>query len=489
MVRKKSVALSAEKTLDTEAICYRGVRDLAAAIQRRTISPVEVVEAYLKRIEELNPRLSAYLTLTVNSALEEAKRAEVEIAAGRWRGPLHGIPYGAKDIFETAGVRTTHGSSFFRDFVPERDAECITRLRNAGAIMLGKTLTHEFAAATTTVNPHYGTARNPWNLDCITGGSSGGSAAAVAAGLCAFALGSDTGGSIRNPAALCGIVGFKPTHGRVSLVGVCPNVMTFDHVGPMTSSARDAALVLQALAGHDRRDPASRDVAVPDYTAGWEHGVRGLRLALCPDFYMNAEVDVEVDRAFTEAVRVLRSLGAKVESMSFLNGKRLTELFPAISGPEFAEFHRPFFEKNPDGYGTSVRERLEWSLKITADEYVRALRERELLRREVAGFFRSADALILPSMPCAAAPISSLMAKVNGRDQPCMWIHRPFQSPHNLTGCPAVSLPMGFNREGMPLSLQIVGPEWSEGRVLAIANAYEEATPELRTKRPPCGGT
>lgn len=475
--------------MNTETLCYRGVHDLAADIRRRTISPVKVVEAYLNRIEELNPRLSAYLTLTGDSALEEAKRAEVEIAAGQWRGPLHGIPFGAKDIFETAGVRTTHGSSFFRDFVPERDAECITRLRNAGAIMLGKTLTHEFAAATTTINPHYGTARNPWNLDCITGGSSGGSAAAVAAGLCAFALGSDTGGSIRNPAALCGIVGFKPTHGRVSLVGVCPNVLTFDHVGPMTLTARDAALVLQALAGHDRRDAASRDVAVPDYTAGWEHGVRGLRLVLCPDFYMNAEVDGEVDRAFAEAVRVFRSLGAKIETVSFPHGKRLTELFPAISGPEFAEFHRPFFEKNPDGYGTSVRERLEWSFKITADEYVRGLRERELLRREVAEFFRSADALILPSMPCAAAPISSLMAKVNGKDQPCMWIHRPFQSPHNLTGCPAVSLPMGFNREGMPLSLQIVGPEWSEGRVLAIANAYEEATPEFRTKRPPCGGT
>lgn len=474
---------------DTETLCYRSAHDLAANIRCREISPVEVVETYLRRIEELNPRLSAYLTLTGDSALEEAKRAEIEIAVGRWRGPLHGIPFGAKDIFETAGVRTTHGSSFFPNFIPERDAESVSRLRNAGAIMLGKTLTHEFAAATTTINPHYGTARNPWNLDCITGGSSGGSAAAVAAGLCAFALGSDTGGSIRNPAALCGVVGFKPTHGRVSLVGVCPNVMTFDHVGPLTSSARDAALVLQALAGYDPRDAASRDAPVPDYTAGWEQGVRGLRLVLCPDFYMNAEVDGEVDRAFAEAVRVLRSLGAKIETVPFANGKRLTELFPAISGPEFAEFHRPFYERNPAGYGTSVRERLEWSLKITSDEYVRGLRERELLRREVAEFFRTADALILPSMPCTAAPIATLMARVNGKDRACMWIHRPFQSPHNLTGCPAVSLPMGFDRKGMPLSLQIVGPEWSEGRVLGIANAYEEATPELRTRRPPCAGS
>jgi aspartyl-tRNA(Asn)/glutamyl-tRNA(Gln) amidotransferase subunit A len=475
--------------MGTDDLCYRGVHDLAARIKRREVSPVEVTDAYLRRIEALNPRLSAYLTLTADSALDEARRAEAEIAGGRWRGPLHGIPYGAKDVIETKGVRTTHGSSFFRDFVPERDAECIARLRSAGAILLGKTLTHEFAAATTTINPHYGTARNPWNLDCITGGSSGGSAAAVAAGLCAFALGSDTGGSIRNPAALCGVVGLKPTHGRASLVGVCPNVMTFDHLGAITLSARDAALVLHTLAGYDPRDPVSRDVPVPDFMEGWEQGVRGMRLALCPDFYMNAEVDGEVDRAFSDAVRVFRSLGATVETVSFASGKRLTELFPAISGPEFAEFHRPFYEKNPGGYGDSVRERLEWSLKISSDEYVRGLRERELLRREVAGFFRGVDALLLPSMPCAAPRIESLMAKVNGKAYPCTWIHRPFQSPHNLTGCPAVSLPMGFDREGMPLSLQIVGPEWSDGRILGIASAYEEATPEIRARRAPCTGS
>ena len=472
--------------MKTETLCYLGIHDLAGRIQQGEISPVEALEAYMRRIEALNPRLSAFLTLTGDRALEEAKRAEAEIAAGRFRGPLHGIPYGVKDIIETAGVRTTHGSSFFRDFLPPGDAECISRLRRAGAIMLGKTLTHEFAAATTTINPHFGTARNPWNPDRITGGSSGGSAAAVAAGLCAFALGSDTGGSIRNPAALCGIVGLKPTHGRASLVGICPNVLTFDHLGPMTRTARDAALVLQALAGHDPRDPASRDVPVPDYTADWECGVRGLRLVLCPDFYMNAEVDMEVERAFSEVVGVFRDLGATVETISFPGGERLTELFVPIAGPEFAEFHRPFFEKNPEGYGADVRERLAWSFKVTVDEYVRGLRKREILRREVADFFLGVDALLLPSMPCTAAPIETLMARVNGKEHHCMWIHRPFLGPHNVTGCPAVSLPMGFDRDGMPLSLQIVGPEWSEGRILAIANAYEEATPELRTGRPPC---
>jgi aspartyl-tRNA(Asn)/glutamyl-tRNA(Gln) amidotransferase subunit A len=415
--------------------------------------------------------LSAFLTLTGDRALEEARRAEAEIAAGRWRGPLHGVPYGAKDIIDTAGIRTTHGSSFFSDHVPTADAECITRLRRAGAILLGKTLTHEFASATTTINPHYGTARNPWKLDRITGGSSGGSAAAVAAGLCPFALGSDTGGSIRNPAALCGIVGLKPTHGRVSLTGVCPNVLTFDHLGPMTRTMRDAALVLQALAGYDPRDCTSREVPVPDYTANWERGVRGLRLVLCPAFYANAEVDREVEHAFESAVRVFKDLGATVETVPFGQGDRVIELFRAIAGPEYSEFHRPFFEKNPEGYGADVRERLAWSFQISSDQYVRGLREREILRREMAAFFRGADAFLLPSMPCAASPIATLKARINGKEHDGVWIHRPFQSTHNLTGCPAVAVPMGFDQEGLPLSLQIVGSEWGEARLLAVGHA------------------
>jgi aspartyl-tRNA(Asn)/glutamyl-tRNA(Gln) amidotransferase subunit A len=468
-------------------LCHLGVHDLAGRIRQREISPVEVVEAHLRRVEALNPRLSAFFTVTADRALEEARRAEAEIAAGRWRGPLHGVPYGAKDIIETAGVLTTHGSSFFRDHVPAEDAECIVRLRRARAILLGKTLTHEFASAATTINPHYGTARNPWKLDRITGGSSGGSAAAVAAGLCPFALGSDTGGSIRNPAALCGIVGLKPTHGRVSLTGVCPNVLTFDHLGPMTRTARDAALVLQALAGYDPRDCTSRDAPVPDYLASWDRGVRGLRLVLCPDFHAHAEVDGEVQRALDEAVRVFRELGATVETVPFAHGSRFNEVFRTVAGAEYAEFHRPFFEKDPDGYGTDVRERLAWSFEITSDQYVRGLRERELLRREIAAFFRGADALLQPSMPCTAAPIATLKARVNGREHDAPWIHRPFLSSHNLTGCPAVSVPMGLGSDGLPLSLQIVGPEWSEARILAVAHAYEEATPEIRARRPECG--
>jgi len=472
--------------MDSETLCYLSVHELMQHYRRRELSPVEVIDAHLQRIAALNPALSAYLTVTAEQARQEAKAAEADFVGGRVRGPLHGIPYGAKDIIETANIRTTHGSSFFRDHIPASDADCIVRLRNAGAILLGKCLTHEFAAATTTVNPHFGAAHNPWDIDRITGGSSGGSAAGVAAGLCTFALGSDTGGSIRNPAALCGVVGLKPTHGRTSLTGVCPNVMTFDHLGTLTRTSRDAASVLQTLAGYDARDAASRDEPVPDYSTGWRSDLRGCRLALCPDFYMNSEIDAEVDRAFKETLRVLQHLGATIETRAFPNGHRLTELFPPIAGPEFAEFHRPFFEKDPAGYGADVSERLAWSFKITSDEYVRGLRERELVRREVSDFFQGVDALVLPSMPCTAAPIATLKARVNGAEYPCLWIHRPFQSPHNVTGCPAVSLPMGFDSEGLPLSLQIVGPEWSESRILAIADVYEHATPDLRSMRPPC---
>ena len=469
-----------------ETLCFLSLSELAERIRKREVSPVEVVEAHLRQIEALNPKLFAFITVTAEPARRDAKMAEAEIVAGRYRGPLHGIPYGAKDIFNTAGVRTTNGSSFFRDHVPAEDAESVARLRRAGAILLGKCHTHEFAAAPTTINPHYGTTRNPWNLERIVGGSSGGSAAAVAAGLCPAALGSDTGASIRLPAALCGIVGLKPTHGRVSLTGVCPNTLSFDHVGPMARTARDAALTLQAMAGYDPRDAMSRDVPVPDFSAKIGAGVRGTRIGLCPDFSNHIEVDAAVAEAFEAAVRVFRSLGARVETVAFPHYERMARAMLAILGAEFAEFHRPFYEKNPDGYGKDVRERLEGAFKTTLDEYVRALRERELLRREVAALFTQVDALILPSTACTAASIETLMAKLNGKDVNAVWINRPLQTPHNLTGCPAVAVPMGFSREGLPLSLQIVGPQWGEAEVLGIAHAYEEATPEIRARRPPC---
>ncbi len=467
-------------------LCFLSLHDLSVRIRNRDLSPLEVLEALLRRIGSVNPKVFAFLEVTAESAREQAKRAESEISAGRLLGPLHGIPYGAKDIINTAGIRTTHGSSFFREHVPAEDAECVARLKRAGAILMGKCNTHEFAAATTTVNPHYGTTHNPWNLERIAGGSSGGSAAAVAAGMCPGALGTDTGSSIRAPAALCGIVGLKPTHGRVSLSGVCPNTPSMDHIGPMTRTVRDAALMLQGMAGYDPLDAMSRDVPVPDFSGKIEEGVRGTLVGLCPDFYEHAEVDAEVTVAFERAVEVFRGLGAKVETVSFPHFGRIHRAIWSILGAEFAEFHRPFYEKNPDGYGEDVRARLERAFETKLDDYVSALRERELLRREAATLLGKVSVIILPTTPCATPPIETLLAKVNGKDREYLWINIPFTTPHNLTGCPALSLPMGFSGDGLPLSLQIVGRHWEEGDLLRIAHAYERATPELRAGRPPC---
>jgi len=470
-----------------DALCDLSVFELSGKIKNRSLSPAEIVEVLLGRIEALNEEYLGFLTVTGELAMEEARRAGDEIAAGRYRGPLHGIPYGAKDIIDTAGIRTTNGSSFHRDNVPAEDAEVIARLKRAGAILIGKTHTHEFAAASTTINPHWGTSHNPWNPDRIVGGSSGGSAAAVSAGMIPAALGTDTGGSVRTPAAFCGIVGLKPTHGRVSIRGICPNVLSLDHCGPMTRSAKDAAMFLNVMAGFDPLDSKTRDVSVPDYTEGIDKGVAGSRIFICPDFYSNSEVDSEILEAFARAAMVFRDLGANIEEVSFPNAGRFGELFPKIAGPEFAAFHRPYYEENPDGYGDDVRERYEWSAQIPLDDYVHAMRERVLLRREAAAFLKDADAMIMPSVPCAAPPIETLMAEMNGRDLPFSYLHRPFLSCHNMTGCPSLVVPMGLNKIGLPLSLDIVTAPWREAAALRCAHAYESATPEIRALRPPVG--
>ncbi|MFC1580842.1 amidase [Thermodesulfobacteriota bacterium] len=468
-----------------EGLCYASLGELSEGIRKGEVSPVEVTEAHLGRIESLNPELFAFITVTADQAMDAARVAEEEVNAGQWRGPMHGIPFGVKDIVDTAGVLTTNGSSFHRDNVPVEDAEIVRRLKSAGGILLGKTHTHEFAAAATTINPHYGTTRNPWDRECIVGGSSGGSAAAVAAGMCRAAIGTDTGGSIRGPAGLCGIVGLKPTLGRVGLRGICPNVPSFDHPGPMTASAYDAGLMLQALAGFDPLDPMSRDMPVPEYNTEIDNGVKGFKILLCPDFYANTEVDAQVQNALDGAVAVFRDLGAQVEEVSFPYYHPLMDLWRAVAGPEFAEFHRPFFKENPGGYGEDVKDRIGWSLQVTLDEYVRGLRDLELMRREAKKFFKGVHALITPALPCVAPPIDTLVTRINGREVPYDFPHRPFLTVHNITGFPALVTPMGFSREGMPLSLQIVGGPWQEATILRVAHAYEQATPELRSSRPP----
>ncbi|MDA0999060.1 MAG: amidase [bacterium] len=466
---------------------YAPVHELARRIAGKEITPLDVVEANLERIGEANEKVLGFIMVTADQARAEARKAGEEIAAGGAKSPLHGIPFGLKDIIDTAGVCTTYGSSFFKDRVPEADAFAVAGLKKAGAILLGKCHTQEFASGPLSHNPHLGTARNPWDLTRITGGSSTGSAASVAAGMVPAALGTDTGSSIRGPACHCGIVGLKPTHGRVSLSGVCPNTLSYDHVGPMVRTVRDAALVLQAIAGYDPRDPYSRDVPVPDFSANLGKGVKGLHLGLCPDLCENAEVDAEIQLAFDRAVGVLRALGAKVETLPFPDAKRIREVGEAILAHEFLEFHRPMYTKDPDGYGDFTRKRIEARIgKEDPDVYIRAQRQRELLRREVQALFEKADVILTPTLPCIAPLNDTLKTKVNGKEiDYSLSVTQPFLTHQNMTGFPALAVPMGFSEEGLPMSIQFIGPPWEEARVLRAGHAFEQATPELRSRRPP----
>jgi aspartyl-tRNA(Asn)/glutamyl-tRNA(Gln) amidotransferase subunit A len=464
-------------------LCFLSIAELASLMRARTVSAAEVTEAHLARIERLNPTLNAFVTVMAAEAREAARRADLELKAGRWRGPLHGVPIGIKDIFDTAGVRTTHGSSFYRDNVPSVDAEAVCRLKGAGAVPIGKCNTHEFAAGSTTNNPWYGPTRNPWALDRSPGGSSGGSGAAVAAFLCPGATGSDTGGSIRGPAACCGIVGLKPTYGRVSIRGIYPNAVSLDHAGPLTRTARDAGLLLGAMAGYDHHDPTSADVPVPDFTAAIEAGVGGLRLALCPDLHF-MELDAAVTRALDAATRVFSGLGAKIETIGFPLASEVQPTREALSRGEFLALHRERFAAHPEGYGADLHPRFAEGVRITLDDYVRGCRMREALRREFDEILRVVDAIVLPVAPCEAPLIATGASRVNGKDV-TFASGLAMRQVLNVVGLPAVAVPIGFGEAGLPLSMQIVGPAWAEAQILRIAHAYEVATPDLRRLRPP----
>ena len=463
-------------------LCFLSIAEVSSLMRARTVSPVEVTEAHLARIERLNPTLNAFVTVMATEAREAAKRAESEIREGRWRGPLHGVPIGVKDIFDTAGVRTTNGSSFYRDHVPTTDADSIRRLKDAGAVVIGKCNTHEFAAGSTTNNPWYGATRNPWALDRSPGGSSGGSGAAVAAFLCPGATGSDTGGSIRGPAAWCGIVGLKPTYGRVSIRGIYPNSVSLDHAGPMTRTARDAGLMLGAMAGYDRHDPTCVDMPVPDFTAGIDAGVSGMRLAVCPDLHL-LELDRTVARALDDAVRVFGGLGAKSETVGFSLASQVQPTREAISRGEFLELHRERFAAHPEGYGKDLHPRFAEGRRLSVDDYVRACRMREAIRREFDEILRSVDAIVLPVDPSEAPLIATGASRVNGKDV-ILTSGTSLRPVVNIAGLPSVALPIGFGENGLPLSMQLVGPAWGEAKILRIAHAYEVATPEIRRRRP-----
>ena len=447
------------------------ISEAAKLLAGREISPVELVQAHLARIEQVNPRLNAYITLTSELALKQAQRAEKDIQRGEYKGPLHGIPLALKDLFETGGVRTTAGSSFFADYVPDLDAACVERLKSAGAVLLGKLNMHEIALGVTNENPYFGDCRNPWDERCITGGSSGGNAAALAAGLCMGALGSDTGGSIRIPSALCGVVGLKPTRGRVSLRGVIPLSWNLDHAGPMARTAGDAALLLQAVAGYDPADPWSQDLPVENYTAQLGQGVQGWRIALADDEYFTQPdvVDAEVLEAVRHAARMFEVLGAQVETLPFPGAREAALANGLMTTSDAAAFHRQRLAEHPEGFGVDVRTRLQTGAAYSSSDYAFARRMQIVLQRQFKHFLDTFDLLLTPTVPIPAAQRGSADAVERARTL------TRFTAPFNLTGLPAISIPCGFTKAGLPIGLQLVARPWAEAKLLRSAQAYEQA--------------
>ena len=444
--------------------------EAADLLKRRQISPVELTQAHLERIQLLDRHLNSFLTLTPEFALQQARQAEEEIQHGSYKGTLHGIPLALKDLYETRGIRTTAGSTFFADYIPETDAVVVQKLVEAGAIILGKLNMHEMALGVTTENPHYGDCCNPWDLSRITGGSSGGSAAALAAGLCMGALGTDTGGSIRIPAALCGVVGLKPTYGRVSLRGVIPLSWNLDHAGPMARCVRDIAILLQAIAGYDPEDAWSVDMPVEDYLWSSRSDLRGWRIALARDDYFTDPevVESEVWTEVLHAAEVFQSLGAQVEQVSFPNARDAAMANGLMTPSDGAAFHHQRLAENPQGFGRDVLKRLQTGAAYSSTEYSLARRMQTILRCQFNYFFNEYDLLITPTTPITAPVRGSADAVERAR------LLTRFTAPFNLTGLPALSIPCGWSSKKMPIGLQIVGKSGAELKVLLAGELYEQ---------------
>jgi aspartyl-tRNA(Asn)/glutamyl-tRNA(Gln) amidotransferase subunit A len=445
------------------------ISQLAQRLRRRDVSPVEIARECLRRIENLNPRLNAFVTVLPESAVAEARAAEVEISRGQWRGPLHGIPIALKDLIDTAGVRTTSASALHRDRVPTEDAEVVRRLREAGAVIVGKNNLHEFAYGGSSLVSYFGDIHNPWDVSRIAGGSSGGSAASVPAGMACAAIGTDTAGSIREPAALCGCVGLKPTYGRVSNRGVIPLSTSLDHVGPLAASVEDSAIVLQAIAGYDPGDITSAETPVADYVSVLTKGAKELRVGV-PRAHFFDDLDPEVASAMEHALMGMATLAADVREVRLEVPTDRT-----LPTAESYAYHSVDVAKHPEMYQPETLRRIRTGEKVTAAEYMQRRRELELARRNIRHVFADVDLLVTPTTPIPAPSISELRAHPEALRPAELKLLRNTR-PFNVWGLPAISIPCGFTQSGLPIGLQIAGPHWREDLVLRLAYAYEQAT-------------
>ncbi|HEX5816377.1 MAG TPA: amidase [Methylomirabilota bacterium] len=465
-------------------LTFASATELARMIAAREVSPVEVVRAHLERITALDGSLRTFITLTADAALAAAAAAEAAVVAGRPLGPLHGVPLGLKDLYDTAGVRTTGGSRILADRVPAADATVVRRLREAGMIVLGKLNMVEFAYGPEGLNPHYGHPRNPWDATThrMAGGSSSGSGAAVAAGLAPVALGSDTGGSIRIPCSLCGLTGIKPTYGRVSRAGVLPLSWSMDHVGPMTRSAADCALVLGAMAGYDPADPSTSVLPVPDYTVALTGDVRGLRVGLLRGFFLESAT-AEVRAAVEGAATTLEKAGAVVDEVALPGVRHAGAGSLAVVATEALAYHAAWLRTRAADYDPDVRTRLMLGAFVTGVHYVRAQQARALLRREVDEALARRDVLLAPATPITAPAIEARQATLGDGPADIRSALIRLTRPFNFSGHPACSLPCGVTAGGLPIGMQVVGRPFDEATVLRAADAYQRLT-DWHARRP-----
>ncbi|MCY8522554.1 amidase [Bacillus atrophaeus] len=461
-------------------LSFAAIHEMAEKIQEREVSPVEIADLMLKRIERFNPKLNAFVSQTAELAAEQAKQAEKDIMQGRYKGPLHGIPIVHKDLYYTKGIRTTASSKILKDFVPDYDSTVAAKLADAGTVLLGKVQTHEFAAGMTTNSEYFGPCLNPWNPDVVPGGSSGGSGSAVAAGMAYLGTGSDTGGSIRIPAACCGVVGMKPTYGRVSRYGIIPMAWSLDHAGPLTRSVLDASLCLDVMSGFDPKDESTVDLPPPGIRM-YSDGLKGVKIGLPANYYYD-NLDPEVETAMQAAINKFREMGAEIVEVSLQLMKHTQGATMAIMLGEMFSAHEQWLDKHPEDYGTDVKMMLENGRYVPAPAYLRAQRARHLLTDDFLKALTGIDVLLTPAMPLTAprADDDELYEKS------LRLTH--FAAPTNLTGLPSLSMPCGFSPSGLPINLQLIGRPFDEATVLGIGYTYELNTdwhkkhPELSIK-------
>ena len=462
--------------MDKKELPFLTASQLSRLIETKEVSPVEATEAYLDRIEAVDPKLNSYITVTGEQALEAARQAEHEIATSKHRGPLHGVPMAVKDQFNTAGIRTTGGSSILKDNIPDEDATVITNLKKAGAVMLGKLNMSEFAMAEIYNHP-YGTPRNPWDLERNPGTSSSGSGAATAASLCATSLGEDTGGSIRGPANFSGLVGLRPSHGRVSRHGVLGGSWSMDTVGPISRSVEDAAITIQAIAGYDPKDRYSWNVPVPDYRQALTGDIQGIKLGVVQERMDSPDLDPEFRDTVAKAISTLGEIGASSQDVSIPLAPKAGALTMSILSVEWSNLHRPLFEPNIDELDHNNKIRFLTGSVIPAQYYYKAQKIRAVLRQQILDALEQVDVLVLPTGPVTAPPVESVPG-VQSKEHALTGLagRISFTGPFNLAGTPALSVPCGFSSSGMPMGLQIVGRPFAEETVLRVAHAYEQAT-------------